>query len=239
MKKKFVHIGIVSFWIIIFMGIVSWAWIANAKFALKKPENYEVHIYPQDKSYITEKEVVELIKKYDIKDTNDVVRSRIVESRLEQHPFIDNAEAYINTKGKLAVEITQFEPWAYVDFGSYRKMMDKKGYIKPVPAREKPELPVIFGIYSDRDIRELYPLIKDLKQDSFYHHRIKSIALRRNGIYLKLNDFAPEINLGGMDAYRTKLGKAKDMIRVLNQQKKTRLYKQVDVSYQGQIICKK
>jgi cell division septal protein FtsQ len=239
MKKKWIHTGLFAVLLALSAVLVGWALKANADFRRASTDDYSVSIFPEKYRYITEKEVVEIIKRYDRKDTAEIVRAEIVEMRLEKHPFIANAEAYIGLNGKLAVEIEQFKPLAYVDFGHYRKVMDDKGYLKPVPKHDRPQLPVITGVHSESGLRKLFPVVKAMMQDPFFKRKLARISRRDGTLYIKLYGISPEITMGGTNSYRTKMEKTKEIIRTLKQTNRLHLYKNIDVRYRGQIICKK
>ncbi len=239
MMRKILLAGAFSFLVLLVVLMGAWVHNARSSFQKRANKNYTVYIYPEKYRFVTEKEVIQIIRQHDIKDTTEVARAKIIESVLEKNPFIDNAEAYVGSQGRLTVEIEQFEPVIYMEFEGEEKIMTTKGSFMPIPKHYKPKIPVFEGMVGMKELPGVYYVIIQLHRDPFFKNRLYKIIYKDLDIHLKLYGFSPEINLGEPTAYRIKLEKTKDIIRVLKQQNKERLYKQVDVSYQGQIICKK
>jgi len=214
-----------------------WASAGAGKFFRKENPPVEIRTYPAEYRFITENEIRQTVLRETDKKYTETENARRAELALEKNPFVENAEVYYTGNGGMAVEIEQITPLAYVEMRSGKMMMDTKGRLKPVPAHDRPRLPVIKNVPDRKQARRLYPLMAALDDDLFFKNKIRSIELRNGKIVLHLRGIPP-VEMGGTDAYPYKLAKTKEIIRFLKQHNKLQRYSAIDVRYQGQVVCR-
>jgi len=236
MRRTALYILFIFLFGVLVYGLTRWAAAVSDDFFAAQNQA-DIHIHPTTYTFITDTEIHRILSRQTADTLDETQRIYRAEKALEENPFIRNAEVYYTAGGKLAVDIYQIEPLAYVQLPSGRKLMDTEGNILPVPAHDKPRLPVI-ETHTTRRARELYPLMKSIRNDTMLGTSVKRINARGDNIILYLRNIPP-VELGGLDAYAFKLEKTKDIIRLLRQQNKLGQYRAIDVKYQGQVVCKK
>jgi len=237
MKEYFYHI--------IMMLILATLGTALAWWTLRGPERYAAlkHIAvaytPADVRYVSEKWIRDVVHRALPGGKWNVSGIHRVEEQLEQNPFIDNAEVYPGFDGRLHVSVRQFTPVAYVKWGGRKMILDSHGNLTPLPTGAPKGLPVINGIKSEQRLKEIYPVVKYLADTLHFPYKLRRLEADRGDLVLHFGPGIPPLRLGNVHAYRYKLAKAENMYRFLQKKRRLSRYREIDVQYRGQIVCRK
>ncbi len=239
MKINVQHI--VSWLILIVLGIsmLLWAKTAMDKFARYAGRAMEIRIQPPDKKFIVEKEIQNILKKH-LKETGGKTHWNIKEAEtgLEENPFVENAEVYLDPNGILHADIEQFTPVAKLIYPSGYAYLDKHGKRVPASKHAKANLPRIY-LQPGENPAPYFPLATAIYNDPELRYKIKKIKPSYDGIHIKLYGFYPDILLGDTSNVKAGLYKLKMIYAALKRTGKAKLYTQIDLHYKGQAICKK
>ncbi len=240
MKDRLKHIVLWLSAVLVLSGLFLWNLRARERFLQHKNRAFDIRIYPGNKHFVTREDIEKILLQFKKNDSVDpLISTKKAEATLEKNPFIDRAEVYISPDGQWHTEVYQFKPVAVIDYGSYRKYLDDKGFVKPWSSQGRLGLPLIEHAYSDDDIRLVYPLVKTIYDDRGLRNKVSKISLNADGIHLKLYGFAPDVFLGDTANFRAKLDKMNLIRKALEKLNKTQLYSQINLQFNGQVICKK
>src|SRR5690606_12052674 len=203
----------------------------------------EVKLYftNSENLYVTEEAVNKLLIQNEVKvqgigkETLDLNR---VESVLDSHAMIENAEVYMAIDGTLGATITQRRPLARVfDKSSY--YIDRKGLKMPLSAYYSARVPLVTGVSEDQ-LEEVYPLVERVKEDAFLAQHITAIHRDAAGFYeLELRELEFALFLGKLNELEKKFNNFKAFYQKAMKDKKLNTYSKVDLQFGDQVVCTK
>lgn len=169
------------------------------------------------------------------KETIDLNR---VESVLDAHDMIENAEVFMSIDGTLGATITQRKPLARVlDASSY--YIDRKGLKMPLSPFYSARVPLVTGV-SEGQLGEAFPLVEFITRDEFLAHHVIGIHRDGTGLYeLKLRELEFSLFLGKPDRLETKFKNFKAFYQKAMKDEKLDTYSKVDLQFGNQVVCTK
>lgn len=260
MKKKHLILRIQQLsWaavLLIMVMLVSSA--VNKRKTTRSAREMEVNIETAteaDSSLITKLEVEELLQKsfnYSILDSElkriDVQRAERV---LEKNPFVENADVFIDNRGKINVNLQQRKPVVRVMDGEGRNYyLDAKGNYMPLSEHHTARVLVLTGYIRPHEpdfinnprhmLKNLFELATILRTDEFFHHMIEQVHVAQNGDIV----FVPKLGkqqilFGKYLNIQEKLQRLKIFYNEAIPQEGWTKYKQIDIRFRNQIVCKK
>lgn len=197
-----------------------------------------------DYGFITQKEIKSILKKNGILPDGKKlgkINVRQLERTLIRHPFIDNAECYLTSGGKVSVNIYQRIPVVRVMSSNGEDYyVDNKGKIMVSPG--KPVHVAVATGYIDRKFaqNELYELGLYLQGNDFWKSQIEQINVTPN----KELELIPRVGdhvlfLGKPGDYKEKFTKLQTFYKEALNQVGWNKYKRISVEFNNQIICTK
>ena len=209
--------------------------IFDALAGKEKVHTAQVHIYPLAKTFIMPDEVKKMIK---IKDSSykniDIVQ---LEKTLEQNDYIRNAEVYKDLNGRLIAEVDQYKPIARV-MGNTSYYLDENGAKKPLSNHYTEKVVLVFGDVNAAQKDGLIRLIKDIHQDKFLNEIVSEIHLNYPAVWLKTDQLSANIKIDLKENIDEQLYKLKAIYSYLVKQNKKNTYRQIDLRFQNQAVCK-
>ena len=212
----------------------------------------------------TEKGFVDHDKTYnmilDICDTanNNQINMIDVDSvlnALNANPWIISAEAGINLKEYLDVEIEECEPIVRVYAKNGKSVyIDKDGYIFPSENQYVPRLLVASGIsfptgelgnvndevYANTDLPQTFELIKEVLNDDYARRCVKQIHYDKKKNYIfSVNNTNIIVIFGEVNEIREKLLKMKHFFDKMQGNPELDNYKEINLNYKDQVVCTK
>lgn len=212
----------------------------------------------------TEKGFVDYDKTYnmilDICDTanNNQINMIDVDSvlnALNANPWIISAEASINLKEYLDVEIEECEPIVRVYAKNGKSVyIDKDGYIFPSENQYVPRLLVASGIsfptgelgnvndevYANTDLPQTFELIKEVLNDDYARRCVKQIHYDKKKNYIfSVNNTNIIVIFGEVNEIREKLLKMKHFFDKMLGNPELDNYKEINLNYKDQVVCTK
>lgn len=214
---------------------------AGSRNDARKLRDVEVKFTDYDNLYLTEEAVNKLLIVNNVtvtsvnKETLDLNR---VETILNAHEMIENAEVFLTLDGTLKTTISQRRPIGRI-LGSEIFYIDRLGNKMPLSSYYSARVPVLTGV-SDDHITEVYPILNYISKDLFLQEHVTGIKRLRSGHYeleLRKMDFA--LFLGKVDDLDTKFNNFKAFYKKAHKDSLLNTYKMVDLQFGNQVVCTK
>ena len=200
-----------------------------------------LHFTNSENLYLTEEAVNKLLIQNEVRAKSvgkEALDLSKVESILEAHDMIENAEVFVSVDGKMGAEITQRKPLARV-LGNRDFYLDRKGSKMPLSNYYSARVPLVTGV-SEVQLQEVYPLMEFISKDSFLTKHVTGLHRQANGryeIYLRQHDFI--VFLGAVKDIELKFKNFKAFYRKALKDQQLEAYKKVDLQFGNQVVCTK
>lgn len=200
-----------------------------------------LHFTNSENLYLTEEAVNKLLIQNEVrvksigKEALDLNR---VETLLEAHEMVENAEVYLTVDGKLGAEITQRKPLARV-LASAPFYLDRQGLKMPLSEYHSARVPLVTGV-RDEQLQEIHPLMDFITKDEFLTRHVTGLHRLPNGkyqIYLRKLDFV--LMFGEVKDIELKFKNFKAFYQKALKDKKLDAYQKVDLQFGDQVVCTK
>lgn len=174
-----------------------------------------------------------------------------IEQVLEQDPFIENAESFVDAAGNLNLKIFQRQPiLRVIDNNNLNYYLDKNGVKMPLSKYFSARVPIVTGAVppyvSDFLLRKKYALtqvfnlVQILNADAFFAPMIQQIVVDAAGEFTIIPILGDQkIRIGTLDDIEGKLDRLKIFYKEAMPYEGWKKYNSISVKYQGQIVCKK
>lgn len=209
-----------------------------------------------DSAYLIKNKEIEKI----IKETFDMdpmhtkvakIDPRIIESRLEQDAFVENAEVWLNISNQICVRIKQREPiMRIIDDNGGNYYLDKTGVRVPISIYYSARVPIVTGnlppyvqdflIRDDYGLKYVFLLTKRLLADDFFGTNVQQVNVNAAGEFSVIPLIGDQkIILGSYNNLEEKIQRLKIFYHKALPYEGWKKYSVINVKYQGQIVCKK
>lgn len=239
--------------LVVIIGIIA---ITNKKKAEVKEIVVNIqHLQDGENDLIKDKDVKEIIRRGFEENVAEQRVGRVdvqrVERILEQDPFIENAEAFIDADNQLNVKIFQREPICRViDNNGLNYYMDKNGIKMPPSKYFSARVPIITGTVPPHvtdflqrkkyGLKDVYNLVIRLQSDEFYKTFVQQINVDAGGEFTLVPVLGDQkIRIGTIDDLEDKLKRIRIFYDEAMPYEGWKKYATISVKYKGQIVCKK
>ncbi|WP_010228692.1 cell division protein FtsQ/DivIB [Gillisia marina] len=207
----------------------------------RKLEKIEVQFTQFENLYVSEESVNKLLIQNNIevssiaKETLDLNR---VESLLNKHEMIENAEVFLTLDGILKTKISQRRPIGRV-LGNNAFYLDRSGRKMPLSKSYSARVPVLVNM-KEMDLEEAFPLVDYINKDEFLTQHITAIT-RLNGGYYQLELRQTDFNIffGKVNRIDEKFNNFKAFYKKALKDDLINTYKKVDLQFGNQVVCTK
>jgi cell division protein FtsQ len=213
------------------------------------------HIPNTENDLIKEKDIKEILRRsFEEKVENeslgqvDVAR---IEQVLEQDPFIENAESFVDVKGNLNLKIFQRQPiLRVIDNNNLNYYLDKNGAKMPLSKYYTARVtivtgavpPYVDGFLSQKKyaLKDVFNLVQRINADAFFAPMIQQIVVDAAGEFTLIPILGDQkIRIGTLDDLDEKLEQLKTFYKEAMPYEGWKKYRTISVKYKGQIVCKK
>ena len=211
----------------------------------------EVDYKADDLIQINKDEIIRLVKSADnevLSKTLDQINSEFIESSVEKHEAVINAEVYKviakdtgSYRGILTVKVKHREPVVRIMSSSGNYYLDEFGSKIPVSTSYSANVLVATGYFSEEYAKkELLPFILYVENDEFWKAQIEQAHVQKNGEIL-LTPLVGDhiIELGNITDYQNKLLKMKAFYEQVLANDNWNKYEKVSLKYNNQVVAKK
>ena len=215
-------------------------------FAEKRNSNRKLaavnlHFTNSENLYITEKAVNKLLIQNKVeaqtvdKETLDLNR---VETLLDGHQMIENAEVFMSIEGVLGARITQRKPIARI-LAAAPYYMDRQGKEMPLSEYYSARVPLVTGV-SIAHFEEFYPLMEYIRNDLFLSQHITGIKRLISGKYeMQLRELDFVLFFGNATDMERKFNNFKAFYKKAVEDNKLNSYRKVNLQFGDQVVCTK
>ena len=207
----------------------------------RKLSDIEVQFIQFENLYVTEETVNKLLIQNKItvtsvdKETLDLNK---VEKLLNNHPMIENAEVFLTIDGVLNTKINQRRPIGRI-LGNKVYYVDRLGTKMPLSPYYSARVPILIGV-AEKDINEVYPLLKYINEDQFLTEHITTITRLNKGLYqLEVRKMDFSLFFGKIENVGDKFNNFKAFYKKAMRDDLLNTYKMVDLQFGNQVVCTK
>lgn len=200
-----------------------------------------LHFTNSENLYLTEEAVNKLLIQNNVAVKSvgkEALDLNGVESILEAHDMVENAEVFLTVDGKMGAEITQRKPLGRV-LAHAQFYVDRQGLKMPLSEYYSARVPLLTGV-SEEELKEVHPLMEFISNDEFLTRHVTGLHRLPNGkyeIYLRQLDFV--LFFGKVQDIELKFKNFKAFYQKALQDKKLDAYKKVDLQFGDQVVCTK
>ena len=158
----------------------------------------EVYVNKSKESNVNNDNIIEVLN-IDIGDTINSFNINNIRKRINDISWVKDSKIYLRPLGKLDILILEHIPFGVLELNKNHYVIDNNGIrIKTIESFEFPDLFRLNGEGATLAIKELPPIIQNLKQLNFEVLKVERVDLRRwnifikKGFYLKLPNQYPE-----------------------------------------------
>ncbi len=213
------------------------------------------HLTGGDNDFIKEKDIKEIIRRsFDVNLEEskvgqiDVAR---VERVIEQDPFVENAETFIDVAGNLNITVSQREPVCrIIDNNGMNYYLDINGVQMPRSRYFSARVPVITGAVpphvpnflqlKKHGLKDVFILVRILDNDPFYKTFVQQINMDASGEFTLIPILGDQkIRIGNLEDLDDKLKRLRIFYEEAMPYEGWKKYSSISLKYKGQIVCKK
>ena len=237
MKSK---LGYIKF--VLLLALMAFLYgFAEKRHSQRKLTGSEVHFTDNENLYVTVDAVNKLLIQNEEANANlgqETLDLNKVETLLNSHDMIENAEVFLRLDGKLSAIVTQRKPIGRA-VGNTSFYLDKNGEVMPLSENFSARVPLMLG-FDESNILTAYPLVSYIKNDSFLSKHITTIQRLENGRYeLKLRKADFVVYFGEIKNIALKFNNFKAFYKKALKDKKLDTYKKVNLQFGNQVVCTK
>ncbi|MDT0650436.1 cell division protein FtsQ/DivIB [Autumnicola edwardsiae] len=207
----------------------------------RKVSEVAVRFTDDENLYVTEEAVNKLLIQNKVaalnmdKETLDLNR---VETLLNNHDMIENAEVFLTLDGKLQAEISQRKPIGRV-VGNSSFYLDKNGELMPLSPYYSARVPLMFG-FDGGNVAEAYGLLDYIKNDKFLTQHITGINRLSTGKFeLEMRKLDFLVYFGKAENIELKFNNFKAFYKKALKDDKLNTYRKVNLQFGNQVVCTK
>ena len=174
----------------------------------------------------------------------------LLENYLQNHPHIQKANAYIDSRGTLHVQITQINPIARViPIGSISFYIDSLGRKIPISKIYTAQVPILSGYIPEvfnrvepirsQELKSLAHVIEVARKSPFWNAQITQLIMTDSGDIQMIPRLGNQIiTLGDSTDIQAKLNRLDIFYQKISKQNGWNVFKYIDVQFNHQIVCK-
>jgi cell division protein FtsQ len=165
----------------------------------------------------------------------DSLALSMLETLLENNPYVDNAEVYHFQQGILGVNIQEKSAVVRIQ-GTDQYYLDKAGNQFPISNKHTPKVPLYMGTLEEEQKEDLLSLIDNIDKDPFLRNELASIHYRSNSYFIGLRSYVFEVEIGMMRRIGEKLSKLKVFCAYHDNHRLKREYTLINLKFKNQVV---
>ena len=208
----------------------------------RKVRDLRIHFEEGENLYLTESMVNKLlIQNYG--PLRNLPKEKVVlntiESVLQTHDMVKDAQVYLTVDGELNTKITQRQPVGRVA-GERSFYLDDQGLQMPLSPNHSARVPIITGEITGKTLEDAYVILKYINQDPFLSKNVIGIHIQGESDYqlkFRLEHFV--VRLGDVTDLDEKFKNFKAFYTKATQEKTLLSYQVVSLEFENQVVCTK
>ncbi len=163
---------------------------------------------------------------------------REIEQTLNQNAWVEDAQSFVFIDGGLGVHVTSKLPIVRIE-GDSSYYLDASGAPFPLSKNQSVAVPIFYGNPTTKQRLLLVDAVQQAAQDSFMSGHVVSYEWLPEGLSIEPRQEDYQIVLGTPNQLEQKFNKYKAFYAKMRDSAVLKTYKQVNLSFHGQVVCSK
>ncbi len=208
------------------------------RFNNAKMENVSINMNQSKKPvyFIDEKDIKDLVKQYNPTSKIGDVKIPELEKKINENPFVDSANVYMNLNGNLNVDIKQRVPVFRLSKNGKDFYVDEKGIEFPISRNFSYPCMLVMGDVDASEYQELGQLVEKIDKDDFSKKYFIGIKKEKDSYNLLTSDGNYKVEIGDLDNIDFKVKGFKTFVEKYLVYQNPNKYKKISVKYNNQIV---
>ena len=186
--------------------------------------------------FIDEKDIKELVKQYNPTRKIGDVKIPELEKKINENPFVDSANVYMNLNGNLNVDIKQRVPVFRLSKNGKDFYVDEKGVEFPISRNFSYPCMLVMGDVDDSEYQKLGQLVEKIDKDDFSKKYFIGIKKEKDNYNLLTSDGNYKVEIGDLENIDFKVKGFKTFVEKYLVYQNPNKYKKISVKYNNQIV---
>jgi len=163
---------------------------------------------------------------------------REIEQTLNQNAWVEDAQSFVFIDGGIGVHVTSKLPIVRIE-GDSSYYLDASGAPFPLSKNQSVAVPIFYGNPTAEQRLLLVDAVQKAAQDSFMSDHVVSYEWLPEGLTVEPRQEEYQIVLGTPNQLEQKFNKYKAFYAKMRDSAVLKTYKQVNLSFHGQVVCSK
>ena len=186
--------------------------------------------------FIDEKDIKDLVKQYNPTRKIGDVKIPELEKKINEIPFVDSANVYMNLNGNLNVDIKQRIPIFRLNKNGKDFYVDEKGVEFPISRNFSYPCMLVMGDVDASEYQELGQLVEKIDKDDFSKKYFIGIKKEKDNYNLLTSDGNYKVEIGDLENIDFKVKGFKTFVEKYLVYQNPNKYKKISVKYNNQIV---
>lgn len=203
-----------------------------------KMENVSINMI-QSKTpvyFVDEKDIKELVKQYNPTRKIGDINIPELEKKINQIPFVDSANVYLNLNGNLNVDIKQRVPAFRLNKNGRDFYVDKNGVEFPISSNFSLPTMLVMGDVQASEYIKLGQLVEKIDRDAFSKKFFIGITKEKGNYNLLTSEGHYKVEIGDLNHIDFKMTGFKTFVEKYLINQSPEKYKKISLKYDNQIV---
>jgi len=186
--------------------------------------------------FVDEKDIKELMKQYNPTRKIGDINIPELEKKINQIPFVDSANVYLNLNGNLNVDIKQRVPVFRLNKNGKDFYVDRKGVEFPISKNFSLPSMLVMGDIKPSEYKKVGELIEKIDKDDFSKKFFIGITKEKDNYNLLTSEGYYKVEIGDLDKIDLKVRGFKTFVEKYLVDQSPEKYKKISLKYDNQIV---
>ena len=186
--------------------------------------------------FVDEKDIKDLVKQFNPTKKIGDVKIPELEKKINEIPFVDSANVYMNLNGNLNVDIKQRVPVFRLSKNGKDFYVDEKGVEFPISRNFSYPCMLVMGDVDASEYQELGQLVEKIDKDDFSKKYFIGIKKEKDNYNLLTSDGNYKVEIGDLENIDFKVKGFKTFVEKYLVYQNPEKYKKISVKYNNQIV---
>jgi len=186
--------------------------------------------------FVDEKDIKDLVKQFNPTKKIGDIKIPELEKKINEIPFVDSANVYMNLNGNLNVDIKQRIPIFRLNKNGKDFYVDEKGVEFPISRNFSYPCMLVTGDVEPAEYHKLGELVEKIDKDDFSKKYFIGITKQNGNYNLLTSDGYYKVEIGDLDNIDFKVKGFKTFVEKYLVYHNPEKYKKISVKYNNQIV---
>jgi cell division protein FtsQ len=209
----------------------------------KKVLDIDIAFMEGERNFLTHGMVNKLLIQNQVHVKNQaksIIDLYLLEKTVLKNPFIEKASVFLSIQNVLSVRVKQREAIARIMNGEEVYYIDREGVRFPVSENYSARVPIISGVKSAIELKEIELFLEEINQDDFLKNEVVGIhktSKKEFEIYVRSGNYV--IEFGKCEQLKQKFFNLKAFYSKVLSEEIIKTYKTINLKYHNQVVCTK